>query len=154
MTSFFEPFPLSIDEKGRFNVPSAFRKHMAPESQNTIVVVRGTEGCLWAYPLDEWRKFWASLENLPVTPANSINLTRISSTLKLSILDKQGRITLGEQQMLMIGIRKDIMVLGKGTRFEIWDREAYNKLMAELEKTPYDTAFYKMMEEIKKPADI
>ena len=44
-----------VDDKGRIFVPAEFRKKLPPEADDTLVVVRGSEGCLAAYSRPAWK---------------------------------------------------------------------------------------------------
>ena len=46
----------SIDSKGRVNIPAKMRKSMSPDAGDTFVLTRGFETCIYAYPMDEWKK--------------------------------------------------------------------------------------------------
>ncbi|MFP4369781.1 MAG: division/cell wall cluster transcriptional repressor MraZ, partial [Candidatus Kapaibacterium sp.] len=54
----------SIDNKGRVNIPAKMRKALSPDANDTFIITRGTDKCIYAYPMDEWKKYEEKLENL------------------------------------------------------------------------------------------
>ena len=46
----------SVDSKGRVNILVKMRRALSPEAQDTFILTRGSDRCISAYPLDEWRK--------------------------------------------------------------------------------------------------
>ena len=49
-----------LDAKGRINVPARMRKNLAPEANDTFVIVRSFDPCVNLYPADEWELFDAA----------------------------------------------------------------------------------------------
>jgi len=64
MSSFKGSDTYSVDAKGRVSIPSKMRRNINPDAHGTFVVTRGLEKCLYCYPLDEWKKLEASIQNL------------------------------------------------------------------------------------------
>src|SRR5574337_1072223 len=56
MSSFKGRFSYSIDNKGRIALPAKLRKSVSPEANESFVLTRGFEQCLFVYPQDEWNK--------------------------------------------------------------------------------------------------
>ena len=54
----------AVDEKGRVNLPAKLRKYVSPECNDTFVLTRGFEKCLYVYPVDEWNRLEQNLRNL------------------------------------------------------------------------------------------
>ena len=129
MGQLFGTISASVDEKGRIPIPSALRKNISRDAQKKFVIVRGTEGSLFAYPKDEWLNFWSGLKRLTPTVENTLFLRRIMDSLKESVLDGQGRIMLSPSLKNLGGIKKEVMIVGMGERLEIWDVESYQRRM-------------------------
>ena len=64
MSLFFGSETSTVDVKGRMNVPARLRKGLSPEAADSFTIVRGPEGCVKMYPLDEWRRFSERLRSL------------------------------------------------------------------------------------------
>jgi MraZ protein len=144
MARFRGRYDFSIDQKGRINIPSKFRKLLAPEAEETFVICRAPDGCLWAYPKDEWEKFEDSLLSMPVSKEYNKFLRTMQNTLNDSTLDKQGRISLTPFQMRIAGINKDVSIIGRGSYLEIWDTGRFEEYTGDGED--YDEVYYKTIQ--------
>ncbi len=114
----------TVDAKGRLIVPSRFREQLGDE----FVVTKGLDGCLFAYENMEWKALEEKLHALPLTNANARKFTRFflagATTCEV---DKQGRILLPAILREFAGIEKEAVLVGVGSRIEIWSKEAWTK---------------------------
>ena len=114
----------TVDAKGRLIVPSKFREQLGDE----FVVTKGLDGCLFDYENTEWKALEEKLHALPLTNANARKFSRFflagASTCEV---DKQGRILLPAVLREFAAIDKDAVLVGVGSRIEIWSRDAWNK---------------------------
>jgi MraZ protein len=141
MARFRGRYDFSIDQKGRINIPSKFRKLLTPEAEETFVISRAPDGCLWAYPKDEWEKFEEMLDKMPVSRDANKFQRAIQNTLNDSALDKQGRISLTSLQMKIAGIDKEVSIIGRGSYLEIWDTRRFEEYTGNGED--FDEVYYK-----------
>ena len=141
MAKFRGRYDFSIDEKGRINIPSKFRKLLSPAAEETFVICRAPDGCLWAYPKDEWEKFEDSLNSKPVSREFNKFQRMMQSNLSDSILDRQGRVSLTPLQMKIAGITKDVSIIGRGAYLEIWDTRRFEEYTGSGED--FDEVYYK-----------
>lgn len=143
MARFRGRFDFSIDQKGRINIPSKFRKLLSPEAEETFVICRGPDNCLWAYPKNEWEKFEDLLITMPVSRESNKFQRVMQNSLNDSTLDKQGRISLTPLQIKTAGIIKEVSIIGRGRYLEIWDTGCYEKYIGNGDD--YDEAYYKII---------
>ena len=142
---------LHIDDKGRLSIPTSLRKALSKQAKNTFMILRGTEGCLFAYPRDEWMHFWGQLRRLPHTPENTRLTRRILGSLKEVKLDGQGRLTLTQKLKEYGSIRENVTIMGRGEKLEIWDGEMWRRRQqADEEAAPYDQDLYRAVGETEK----
>jgi MraZ protein len=114
----------SVDSKGRMIVPSKLREQLGL----SFVVTRGMDGCLFAYPNDEWEIFEGKLRQLPMTNENSRKFKRFFQAGAADCeVDNQGRILLPANLREFAGITKDVTVVGVGERAEIWSKEKWEE---------------------------
>ena len=112
----------TVDPKGRLIVPSKFRELLGAE----FVVTRGLDGCLFVYPMDRWEAYVADLKKLPLTDKNARLFMRfIVAGATTCELDKQGRILIPSVLREFADITKDAVLVGVGSRIEIWSRERW-----------------------------
>jgi MraZ protein len=140
MARFRGRYNYSIDEKGRINIPAKFRKLLAPEAEETFVICRAPDNCLWAYPKDEWEKFEDKLLAMPMSREVNKFQRTLQNTLTDSTLDKQGRISLTQYQIEIAGINKDVSIIGRGNNLEIWDRRRFEQYTGSGDD--YDDVYY------------
>lgn len=142
----------TIDEKGRINIPSKFRKCMSPAANDTMVITRGTEGCLTVYPMDKWSEFERKLSAIPTTQKNIRYKRLLLDSISDSSLDKQGRIALTPEQIKLAGIKKEVLIIGDIEKMQVWDPERYNSEMdTALEGVSYDQYYYDAMRSLSGP---
>jgi MraZ protein len=142
MARFRGRYDFSIDQKGRINIPSKFRKLLSPAAEETFVICRAPEGCLWAYPKDEWEKFEDELNSKPVSREFHKFQRVLQSSLSDCPLDSQGRILLTPLQMKIAGINKNVTIIGSGSHLEVWDTGRFEEYEGSGEG--FDEAYYKI----------
>ena len=112
----------TIDAKGRLIIPSKFRESLGDE----FVVTKGMDGCLFVYDNEEWKKFEEKLLSLPMMDKQVRQFTRYFLAGAASVeVDKQGRILLPAVLREFAGIEKEAVLVGVGSRIEIWSRERW-----------------------------
>jgi MraZ protein len=144
MSRFRGRYDYSVDQKGRINIPSKFRKIMTPEAEETFVICRAPDGCLWAYPKDEWERYEDLLMAMPMNRDVNRYQREIQNSLSDSALDKQGRITLTSQQMRIADISKEVSIIGRGRHLEIWDTKRFEAYTGNGED--FDEIFYRTIQ--------
>jgi len=120
----------SLDSKGRVNIPAKMRRSLSPEANETFVVTRGFEKCIYAYPLDEWIKKEEAYEALnEYDEGNRFflrMLLRFSQDVKM---DGQQRITIPKELLNFANIDKKITIAGVMNHLEFWNPDDYEKYM-------------------------
>ena len=92
-----------------------------------FVVTKGLDGCLFAFSLTEWANFEEKLKSLPLSNRSSREFTRffLSGATECEI-DKQGRFLIPTNLRESANLQKEVVIIGVGTRIEIWDKEKWN----------------------------
>jgi len=120
--TFIGEYAYSLDSKGRVNIPAKFRQSLSADSQNTFVITRGLDPCVWVYPLEQWKEIENNLRNL--SSVKNIHRTFVRDTARYaspSTYDKQGRITLTPSLTEYAGLEKDVLIIGMINKIEIWN---------------------------------
>ena len=113
----------TVDTKGRLIIPSKFREILGEQ----FVVTKGMDGCLFAFSNDDWKVFEEKLKALPITNKNARKFARFFLAGAADVeVDKQGRILLPQHLREFGEIDKDVVLVGVGSRIEIWDRDKWN----------------------------
>ncbi len=119
---FMSEYNHTIDAKGRLIIPSKFREVLGEE----FVVSKGMDGCLFVYANDDWDAFEQKLTSLPLINKEARQFARFFLAGAAQVeLDKQGRILLPAALREFAGLDKDVVLVGVGSRIEIWSREKY-----------------------------
>jgi MraZ protein len=118
-------FTHSVDKKGRFNVPAQVRAGMAASADGAFVISRGPEGCLDAYPLDEWNRRVRILRSIPNKKRGRYYKRQILGAAVLCRMDVHNRILIPPDILREVGIEGRVLILGQLDHLELWDPEAY-----------------------------
>ena len=116
----------SLDAKGRLIMPAKLREDIGEK----FIITKGLDGCLFGFSQSEWANFEEKLKTLPLTNKNARDFVRffLSGATECEI-DKQGRFLIVSNLREYATMDKEIVIIGVGTRIEIWNREkwkAYN----------------------------
>jgi len=116
----YEP---KLDDKGRVILPARFREDM----EGGIVLTRGQEHCIYAFPAQEFEQMTVELRRAPLSSKQARDYIRVllSGAYK-EVPDKQGRITLPPDLRKYAGLDRELTVIGAGSRAEIWNSQAWN----------------------------
>ena len=117
----------SFDEKGRVNFPAKLREELGEQ----FVISKGLDGCLSAYSMEKWEHISKIVDGLPQAKARNLKRFMFSSATVVNP-DKQGRVLVTQTLRGYANITKDVAVIGASDHVEIWDREAWAALNAEM----------------------
>ena len=114
----------ALDIKNRMIVPSKLREDLG----NNFVITKGLDGCLYAYPLEEWKILQEKLKTLPLTNKDARAFVRFFFAGACEVeMDKQGRGLIPQNLKEYAGIEKEIVSIGVLTRVEIWSKEKWKE---------------------------
>jgi len=117
-----------VDEQGRIVVPAKIRDLLRPEADSPVYVTRGIEQCLYIFSRDVWESQSERLKSLPFTKGDPRAFTRLFfSGAAQSKVDRQGRILVPAHLLQYAGIRGSTVLVGVGTRVEIWDEARWDE---------------------------
>jgi len=126
VSSFKGSYDYSVDNKGRINIPARLRKYISPEANDTFIVTRGYEQCLYVYPLDEWNKVEENIRQLSSTnPKHRFFMRTLLERATESQLDGQFRITIPKELLQFAGIDNEVFIIGVLEHIEIWNPLTY-----------------------------
>jgi len=112
---------LTLDAKGRLAVPTRHREALLSGGRG-VVLTAHPDGCLMLYPFAQWEPVSAKLQSLSAfnEQARWWNRLFVGHAEELEI-DSQGRILVSPTLRKFASITKDVMFIGQGNRFELWD---------------------------------
>ena len=121
---FIGEYQHSLDSKNRIIVPSKLREGLGDK----FIISKGLDGCLYAYPIDEWQKFEEKLKNLPLTNRDARAFVRFFVAGATEVeTDKQGRGLIPANLREYAGIEKEIVTIGALNKVEIWSKEKWRE---------------------------
>jgi MraZ protein len=127
----------TIDDKSRLTLPAKFRRAF----EAGVVVTRGLDPCLVAYPRDEWAESQSRIAELDTLSGEARQLQRVVyGNAVEGDLDKQGRFVIPGKLREYAGLDRDVVVAGVNDHLEIWDRAAWQRELAESEGRTRDVA--------------
>lgn len=117
----------SLDDKGRLSLPPAFRSALAEGAYVAIY-----KRCLGIWTAEEAR---SALERLEAAvrhgEATGDELRRFSSSLEPVAVDSQGRLSLPTSKREVLGLEKNVVLVGVFNRGEVWEAQEWESLQAE-----------------------
>lgn len=141
MSQFLGEYEVPVDEKGRIFIPAELRRKLLPEDGDTLVVIRGLDGCLTAHPLQSWSVIAKKIMELPQTDQKVRLFSRgtLSQAAELK-LDRQGRVNLPRKLLDRAGIGDRMTVIGALDKLEFWNPEVWRVYMEQAESTLEEVA--------------
>ena len=139
--TFIGEYSYSLDTKGRENIPAKFRQSLSEDNENTFVITRGMDSCIWIYPLTQWKMIENNLRNL--SSLSKIHRSFVRNTARYaspSTYDKQGRIILTPSLIEYAGLDKELLIIGMVNKMEIWNPDRLKEV--DLENIKIDPAAY------------
>jgi MraZ protein len=127
----------ALDEKNRLTLPSKLRGAFT----EGVVVTRGLDGCLLAWPTAAWAEMAERLQAVDQFSADGRKLRRhFFAGAAQGELDKQGRLVIPGTLLEAAGITREVTVAGVSDHLEIWDRAAWRQQLHEVEGSAEDVA--------------
>lgn len=120
----------SLDPKGRLMLPPEFRDILLARSAEGRCVVTSYDDCVVGYPLPDWEEFEEKFNRVknPSRKMRDFRRLVIGGAEEL-LVDGQGRIRISPAQREYGGLAKEVMLVGQGRKFEIWDAARYEAIM-------------------------
>ena len=132
MTSFLGEYEVAIDAKGRFLLPSGFRKQLAEGMGEKFVINRGFENCLSIYTMDTWNAISEKINRLNDFKPNVREFKRLFlNGATIVEVDSADRILLPKPLQEFAGIKKDAVLSAQGNKVELWDKDTYYNYLRE-----------------------
>lgn len=130
---------LSLDGKGRLSVPTRHRDLLLATAVGQLTITKHPHGCLMVFPRPEWVQF---RERIAAVPMDAQWWKRVFLGHASDVeMDATGRILVSPELRAAAGITRDVMLLGMGNHFELWDKVTYDSLEAEAMKGSMPDAF-------------
>lgn len=134
---FLGTYSPKLDDKGRVILPAKFRDELA----DGLVMTRGQEHCVYVFSQREFESLHEKIRQAPVTSKQARDYLRVFlSGASAETPDKQNRVTVPGPLRGYAGLERDLVVIGAGSRAEIWDQSAWEDYLSEQEAAFASTA--------------
>ncbi|MBV8938397.1 MAG: cell division/cell wall cluster transcriptional repressor MraZ [Alphaproteobacteria bacterium] len=127
MNLYLSSFTNRIDKKGRVSVPATFRAVLGKEESPGVYASPSVRHpCLECCGPNYFKKLHSMIEAMdPFSPERDAFATMVFGETSLLGVDGEGRIGIPQQLIDYAHLREEVLFVGKGATFEIWDQHAY-----------------------------
>jgi len=144
---FFGETAINLDAKGRLAIPMRYREAIQEACGGRLVLTYSAfdSGALWLYPEEEWKRVRDEVTGLSTFDAGHRSLQRrLVGSASSTEPDGNSRIQLPLTLRQVTGLEKRVVLLGMGSRFEIWNETVLNQKRIEEEKSLSEAASEEM----------
>jgi MraZ protein len=113
---------LSLDAKGRMSVPTRHREALMVQCEGRLTLTRHPDGCLLVYPRPVWESVRERIAALPIS-ASGWKRFFLGNATDVD-LDGTGRLLIAPELRQAVSLEKEVVLLGMGAHFELWDAQA------------------------------
>ncbi len=101
------------------SIPARHRDALLEQSEGRVTLTRHPHGCLLLFPRSTWE---SHREQIAAWPMSARAWQRIFLGNASDVeLDSAGRILVAPELRAAIGLQREVMLLGMGSHFEVWD---------------------------------
>nr|WP_225614126.1 MULTISPECIES: division/cell wall cluster transcriptional repressor MraZ [Delftia] len=139
MTVFQGASSLNLDGKGRLSVPTRHRDALVAMAQGQVTLTKHPHGCLMLFPRTEWLQFRERIAQLPMS-AQWWKRIFLGNAMDVD-MDATGRVLVSPELREAVGLTKEVVLLGMGNHFELWDKATYEAHEAKAMQEEMPAAF-------------
>ncbi len=111
---------LTLDGKGRVAVPARHRDVLQATAAGQLTLTKHPQGCLMVFPRPAWEAFRDRVAGLPMS-ASGWKRVFLGNAMDVEI-DAASRVLISPELRASAGLTRDVMLLGMGSHFELWDK--------------------------------
>ena len=146
MIRFLGEYEATLDAKGRFLFPAGFKKQLPQEESQRFVINRGFKKNLNLYPGQNWDQLSDEIEKLSeFDPKAREFLDFFLNGATFIEPDSAGRLLIPPNLKEQAGLEKDIVLVAKIKRIEIWDSNKYKQLFESFSEERYSNLANEVM---------
>ena len=114
---------LTLDGKGRVAVPARHRDVLLATAAGQLTLTKHPQGCLMVFPRPAWEALRDRVAALPMS-ASGWKRVFLGNAMDVDI-DAASRVLVSPELRASAKLTRDVMLLGMGSHFELWDAVAY-----------------------------
>jgi MraZ protein len=126
---YFGETAINLDAKGRLAIPMRYRDSIQEACGGALVLTYSAfdHGSLYLYPQEKWEEVRDKVMELSTFNPQHRSLQRkLVGSASAVEPDASGRIQLPQTLRQVAGLEKKVVLLGMGSRFEIWNENVLN----------------------------
>lgn len=109
-----------LDGKGRMTVPARHRDVLKAVADDKLTITKSPTRCLIIFPRMAWEAYRAKLLAMPLG-ADNWRRVFLGSAMDVEI-DGASRVLVPPELREWAGLERDVLLIGMGSRFELWDK--------------------------------
>jgi MraZ protein len=123
---------INLDSKGRMTLPTRCREDLQKKEDSSagalILTIDTDSPCLLLYPMKEWQKIEEKIQALPSFNKATRRIQRLLIGHAAEVeVDASGRVLLPPLLREYANLEKEIVLVGQGNKFEVWDKKFWQK---------------------------
>ena len=124
---------VNLDAKGRMAVPTRSRDALTQGGTVGLVLTAHPDGCLLLYPVPAWEPIRARVMSFPSLDRQFSVWKRLLVGFAQEVeLDGTGRLLVPPEMRDFARIEREVMFVGQGSHYEIWDLGQWNSQLETL----------------------
>lgn len=120
---FYGPSALAMDAKGRLAMPTRHRDALQQLCGGRLTLTKDPAGCLMLIPEPTWLAMRDGLLKLSMDAAGWRRFL-LGSAVDV-VMDSAGRLVVPPELRAYAKLQRDLMLMGVGKHFELWDAGAH-----------------------------
>jgi len=136
---FLSSYENKLDKKGRVSVPASFRSHLSSSGYNGFIAYPSfNHEALEACSEDRIEKISNTIDSLnPFEEKRDFFATSVLSESISLQFDSEGRVLITEKLISHAKIKNNILFVGLGKTFQIWEPKSFEKFKVVARKKAY-----------------
>ncbi|MYM30852.1 division/cell wall cluster transcriptional repressor MraZ [Duganella sp. CY15W] len=110
---------INLDAKGRMSIPAKHRDALSIQCEGRLTLTRHPDGCVMLFPRPVWEQHRQQISSWPMQ-ARAWQRIFLGYATDVE-MDAAGRILISPELRAAVGLDKEVMMMGMGSHFEIWD---------------------------------
>jgi len=127
------PAALTLDSKGRIAMPARHRELLSAMGVSQLTITKHPEGSLMIFPRPAWENFRDRVSALPME-ASGWKRVFLGNAMDVEI-DASSRLLIAPELRSSAGLTRDVMLIGMGSHFELWDAQRHAEHEAKVMQT-------------------
>jgi MraZ protein len=124
---------LHLDAKGRLTVPSGHRELLLASAEGRLVATAHPHRCLLLYPRAAWEPIRSQIMSFSSLDRQTSMVQRLLVGFAKDVeMDSAGRLLIPPELRRFASLDKQVVLVGQGSHFEIWNSEAWEKQIEQI----------------------